>query len=150
MASKEFMEKQQKLLLRKFHAMCGTAGISEDQKRVMIAGYGVNSSRELTARDLMDICEKIDRMNRPDLVELDVWRKRLIASIFGWRKAMRYPTNINEVKAIACRAGEVDRFNDISIEKLRSLYNAFSKKTKDMQTVNDITHEELNYIISVN
>jgi len=144
------MDQQQKLLLKKFHTLCGKAGIGEDEKREIIAAYGVTSSKELSARDLLDICGRIDKMLRPDAHELDKWRKRLIASIFAWRKAMGNVTDMNEVKAIACRGAQVESFNDIPLERLRSLYYAFGKKTKDLDFVDHLTAEELSYITLVN
>lgn len=137
------MDRQQKLLLRKFHTMCGKAGIGEEEKREILAAYGVVSSRELSARELLDICDRIDRMMRPDVAELDAARKRLIAAIFGWRKAMGQSSNMNEVKAIACRAAQAKYFNAIPLERLRSLYSAFGKKTKDLEFVEKLTADEL-------
>lgn len=144
------IDKQQKLLLKKFHTLCGKAGVSQDEKRALVESYGHISSKELTAHELIDLCEKLDRMMRPDLAEMDKYRKRLIASIFAWREAMGDKANMAEVKAIACRAGSAKNFNAIPLERLRSLYNAFAKKTKDLTTVEDLTAEELNYKSWVN
>lgn len=144
------LDKQQKYLLKKFHVMLAKAGIGEEGKRDLLSAYGVESSRELDARELLDLCDRIDRMTRPDAAELDAARKRLIASVFAWRKAMGKPSDMNEVKAIACRAARADRFNAISLERLRSLYYAFSKKTKDLAFVEKLTVEELDYSTWVN
>lgn len=144
------MDQQQKILLRKFHTLCGKAGIGEEEKREILAAYGVTSSHELSARELLDICDSIDRSMRPDAAELDAARKRLIAAIFGWRKAMGHNSDMNEVKAIACRAAQADRFNAIPLERLRSLYYAFGKKTKDLKFVEKLTAEELDYSAWVN
>ena len=150
MATTTFMDIQQKAFLKKFHTLCAKAGIGEENKRVLLAAYGVASSRELDAVDLMDLCNRIDRMMRPDAAELDAARKRLIAAIFGWRKAMGHPSNMDEVKAIACRAAQADRFNAIPLERLRSLYYAFLKKTKDLAFVEQLTADELDYITCTN
>lgn len=139
------------ILIKKFHVLLGKAGIGEMGKREMLASYGVTSTRDLSAHELLELCDKIDRMMKPDVEELDKWRKRLIASIFGWRKAMGDSTNINEVKAIACRAAGVTKgFNSISLEKLRSLYYAFTKKTKDMEFVDKLTADEIDFKTWVN
>lgn len=137
------MDKTKTLILKKFHTMCGKAGINEEQKREMIAAYGVTSSRDLTARELLDLCEAIERMVSKDAAEINKWRKRVIASIFGWRKAMGKETSMTEVKAIACRAADAGYFNAIPLERLRSLYYAFAKKTKDLQFVEKLTADEL-------
>lgn len=130
--------------------MLAKAGIGEDGKREMLAAYGVASSRELDARDLLDLCDKIDRMFRPELAELDAARKRLIAAIFAWRRAMGKTAEMNEVKAIACRAAQADRFNAIPLERLRSLYSAFVKKRKDLAFVEKMTADEIDISAWVN
>lgn len=152
---KTLIERQRNVWIKKFHILIREAGIDNDTKLAMLAAYGVTSSTELELKELIDICEKLDRMIHPEENEMDRWRKRLIAAIYGWRKAMgSNNTTIDEVKAIACRAaGEVAErkgFNSIPLERLRSLYYAFSKKTKDLQTVEQLTQEELDYKSTVN
>lgn len=144
------MDKQQRLLLKKFHVLLAKAGIGEEGKRELLAAYGATSSRELGARELLDLCDRIDRMTRPDAAELDAARKRLIAAIFGWRRAMGQQPDMNEVKAIACRAAQAKYFNAIPLERLRSLYHAFTNKTKDLAFVDKLTAEELDYSTWVN
>ncbi len=56
------MEQQRKLLLKKFHTLLGKAGIGEDGKMEMLAAYGVTTSRDLSAHDLLDLCNKIEQM----------------------------------------------------------------------------------------
>jgi hypothetical protein len=150
MATSTFLDKQQKGLLKKYHTLCAKLGKSESEKREIVAAYGAVSSRELTAYDLMDICNKLDAEITPKLADYDKWRKRVIASIFAWRKALCQPTNINEVKAIACRAAKADSFNAIPLERLRSLYGAFTNKAKDLQFVGELTVEELEYMALMN
>lgn len=71
--------------------------------------------------------------------ELDVWRKRLIASVGGWLTATGKQGGMEVIKAIACRAAQKDDFNAIPKQQLVSLYNAFVQKQKDLKTVNNIT-----------
>lgn len=150
MATSTLIERQQKYLLKKLHVLLGKAGIGEAGKREMLASFGVESAKELDAHELLELCGIIDGMLRPDAAEMDKWRKRLIAAIFAWRKAMAQTTTMNEVKAIACRAAQVDRFNAIPLERLRSLYYAFGKKTKDMDFVERLTKDDLDMAAWVN
>jgi hypothetical protein len=111
----------------------------------------VESSRELTARDLMELCDKLEKTLNPGFAEMDKWRKRLIASINGWLEAMgRRGSNIKMIKAVACRASGKDRFNDIPLDRLRSLYNAFRNKKQDMEMVGWITADELDALSQLN
>jgi len=144
------IEKQQKRLLRRFHTLCSRLGMDDETKRVMLYAYGVDSSRDLSSRDLTDLCTKLEQTLNPQLIDLDVWRKRLIASIGGWLSAMSRPENIKIIKAIACRAAQADTFNNIPLERLRSLYSAFNKKKKDLAMVEKLTVDEVDLLTMCN
>ena len=138
------MDKQQKVMLKKFHTMCGKAGIDNIGKRAMVNSCGVDSSRDLSVHDLISLCDSIDKMMNKEAAEQDKWRKRVIGVLFSWYKALGKPTdNMNIVKAVACRAAEVKHFNDIPLERLRSIYYAFSKKIKDLNFAEELTADEL-------
>lgn len=147
---KTFSEKLQKPLLRKFHTLCGNLGMSKEDKREMIEPYGVESSADLSVKDLIDLCTKLENISNPKLVELDKCRKRLIAAVGGWLKALGKQNDIKMIKAVACRAAEREAFNDIPLERLRSLYAAFTDKQKDLQTVRDMTIDELDILTYMN
>lgn len=124
-----------KSLIRKFHTLCSAAGIGEMGKRAMLESYGVESSRELSDKELMELCAAIERTTSRQYADLDRWRKRLIASIYGWMQMQNKYADINIVKGVACRAAQKSRFNDIPMERLRSLYYAFKQKTDDIAMV---------------
>jgi hypothetical protein len=137
-----FLDKQQKSLLKKYHTLCAKSGISESEKCEMVASYGVASSRELTAHDLLDICNKIEQANRPDIAELDKWRKRLLATLFEYLRRLRKPEDMDLAKAIACRATGSKSFNKIPLERLRSLYNGFRNSNNDLAFIAELTADE--------
>lgn len=148
-----FMETEQKKYLKRFHTLLGKAGVSQEGKDAILESYGVESSRDLSAKDLLDICNKLAMQADPAMAQMDKWRKWVIASIGGWRRVMGRSvalcstdaagSEINMIKAIACRASRRDRFNEIPLEQLRSLYYAFKHKQEDLETVCSITNEEL-------
>ena len=150
-----FIETEQKKLVKKFHVLLGKANIGQDGKEAILESYGVESSRDLSAIDLLDICEKLSEEADPKLGEYNKWRKRLMASIGGWTRALGKvpsdPTKGGEmIKAIACRAARRERFNDIPLEQLRSLYYAFAKKQKDIAMTEEMTSDEINRLITLN
>lgn len=59
---------------------------------------------------------------------LDQARKRLLKSIFANLEARGYKPTMEYVKSLACRSAKVDRFNNIELEKLKSLFNSFKNK----------------------
>jgi hypothetical protein len=73
---------------------------------------------------------------------LDKARKRLIACIGGYLTAMGSKNEIGLIKATACRASAYyTRFNDIPLDRLNSLYNAFLKRQRDIKAAQAIAHE---------
>jgi hypothetical protein len=145
------MEKENRRLVKKYHVLCGRLGLTEEDRRAMLtANYGAVSSLDLTEAELMELCDALDRQLRPEAGEMDRWRKRLLGAIFGYFKAIGRATDMAEVKRVACRAAEATEFNRIPIERLRSLYSAFRKRHKDVETVAAITGETLLSRVSLN
>ena len=137
------MEKEKKRLVKRFHTLLGKAGIDDDGKRDILSAYGVKSSLDLDCRGLMEVCDRLTPLTTPGLAEADRWRKRVMAAIFSYCREMKREVTVNEVKAIACRAAGTKSFNRIPVDRLRSLYNAFKQRTKDLQTVDRMTVAEL-------
>ena len=73
-------------LLKKFHTLCSVLGLSEDQKSTLLQSWGVESSRDLSQHQLIDICAKLsEQVNHKDgTASLDKLRKQLIAAIVCW------------------------------------------------------------------
>ena len=150
MATLTFEDKQTNALLKKFHTLLGKAGIGADGKEAILHSYGAISSRDLSATQLIEICNALDKQLNPELAKLDKHRKLLMASIGGWLRAMGRTDDSAKIKAIACRASERSNFNDIPLEQLRSLYSAFNKKQKDLANVEILTIESVEYLSLLN
>ena len=137
------MDKQQKWLLRQFHTLCTRLGMTEEEKRALIEGYGVESSKDIDNHDLMNLCHTLELQLNKVAKEADALRKRVIAAIGGWLRLTGKSHNIDTIKSIACRASGYSDFNKIPTERLRNLYNCFLKKQKDMDAVERIAMELL-------
>lgn len=144
------VDKQKNALIKRFHTFLGRAGIDQDEKLVILDQYGVDSSKLLTVDQLLEVCNLLDQRLNPQLSEMDRWRKRLLAAIFDWMRKMGKTGNIEQVKAIACRASGVTNYNNIPVERLRSLYCAFGKKSRDLDFVSEVTAAEIDAIIYSN
>lgn len=121
-----------KKLLSKYHVLCKTLNMDADNKAVILQQYGVESSKDLTDYQLIDIINKLTA-NVP--TDHDKWRKRVIAVIGAWLRSINKPENIDEIKAIACRATGCNNFNSITVSKLRIVYNEFVNKNKIKETI---------------
>lgn len=127
-------------ILKKFHTLCSVLGLTEAEKRVIVESYGVESSRDMDTHDLIDVCGKLSEQanERTGVGEMDKLRKRAMAAIGGYLKAVGRESNATVIKGIACRATGHADFNKIPRERLRNLVAAFNNKVKDAQAVNEI------------
>jgi hypothetical protein len=138
MKENPIMDKVQRDLIRKYHAVAASAGLSESERHAILSSYGVESSRDLTQHQLIDVIATISsNLN----AHQDRLRKRLIASIGRYLRTAGYDENIVTIKATAVRASGYDSFNKIPPERMRSLIFAFNHKTRDLESVNEITQE---------
>lgn len=143
-------DKLRSVLVRRYHTLCSRLGLNADDKHELLAAYEVESSLELSCRQLEDVCSKLDAMLRPEIGQLDKWRKRLMAAIGGWLRLLGQTDNAQRIRAIACRAAQHENFNDIPVDRLRNLYYSFVNKQKDFREVQRITNEELEILSFMN
>jgi len=138
------MTNHEKYLIKRLHALLARLGFNGDAKREMLfESYGVISSSDLTTKQLVELCDSLEYRLSSKKKEIDLHRKRVIAAIGGWLTALGRENEIGVIKAIASRAAEAKSFNDIPLERLRSIYNAFLKKQKDLRFVDNLTKVEL-------
>lgn len=124
-------------LLKKFHTLCSVLGMTDDQKKDILSSWGVESSRDLTQHQLIDICAKLSEQvnHKNGTASLDKLRKQVIAAIGGWLRETYQSQGISKIKGIACRATGYSDFNKIPRERLRNLIATFNNKTKDKKSV---------------
>lgn len=135
MVENRTMDSIHKGLLKKFHTLCSVLGIDAEGKRTIIASYGVESSRDIDTHDLVDLCAKLSEQAGSDGDELSRMRRRAMASIGSYLKAMSLESNVSVIKGIACRATGYKEFNKIPKERLRNLVYTFNNKVKDARNV---------------
>lgn len=140
---KTFQDKEQSVLIRKFHALLRDCNMDAEDKAEILFLNGVSSSKDLSNQQLNEICAALYGMANPGALLMDKLRKRLMACIGDYLKTMDYKADAKMIKAVACRAASVSSFNEISETKLRALYNAFIAYKKAMVQVAEITSEIL-------
>lgn len=144
----ERIEKNQR---RVFHALAYRLGMSEDERRQMLLdNFGVESSADLDAHQLTDLIHTLERIANPELKKLDTWRKRLIAAVSGYLKDMGRECDIYTAKRVACRAAGKDSFDNIPLDRLRSLYNAFTHRSRDLTSVSSLMQFPVNLDVCKN
>jgi len=142
-----FENKEQNRLLKRFHTLLGKAGISRAGKEGLLAGYGVESSKDLTIAQLVECCDILYGKLNPNLQELDKARKQLMASISEWHRATnRNNPSADYIKEIASRASKVVEFNKIPLKQLRRLIGLFNKARREHLRVTELTLDMINHL----
>jgi len=147
---KTISQKQHSYLIKQYHTLCNRLDLDAETKASMVAQYGVESSKQMRTVDLAELCHKLELQLKPELAEMDLWRKRLMASIGGWLKLINHECSPAKIKGVACRAAQKDNFNDIPKQQLINLYSAFTKKQKDFKSVTELTIQELDILTLMN
>lgn len=135
-------------LIKRYHTLASRQGINDEERKAFLSAWGAESSKDLTVDQLNEVCRALARNYFEKTA--DKWRKRVLASIFGWFKLINVNVDSEYVKAVACRASGYDKFNDIPKEKLISIYNTFTHKSKVFAQVGKIEGEELDNIKHLN
>lgn len=140
MKETKVMDQIQKDLIKKYHTLAGQLGMTTEERSSLLALYNVESSRDLSQHQLIDVCaclaRELDKIHGRD--SMDALRKRLIAVVGKYLTACgKFNVDIAYIKATACRAAGIKEFNRIPRERLRSLYGAFRIKLKDIKNVEE-------------
>ena len=143
-------DRQQAWLLKRFHTLCTRIGMQDHEKAALIDGFGVTSSRDMSAVQLQHACDALDKRINPELIEIDKWRKRVMGSIGGWLSITSQLGNAEKIKGIACRATNFKAFNEIPKDRLINIYYSFLKKQQDFKRVDGIVKEDLETLTYMN
>lgn len=117
---------------------------AEAIKRMIVSKYsgGKTSSIAALLANYPAIYYRMKReFTNKAYTELDAARKRVIACIFDYLKQKGIKANMEYVKAVAVRASGQERFNDITLNQLKQLYQAFGSKKlsqEDKELLNQI------------
>lgn len=135
---------EKKVLIRKYHTLATQLKMDTDERKTVLAAYGVESSKDLNAQELDELCKLLKQQLNSDA---DKWRKRLMASIYGYLQLTGRAGNPEYVKAIAMRsAGDYESFNRIPVAKLQTLYYLFLDKQKVLKRTGELLSEDLDFM----
>lgn len=136
------MDQIHKGLVKKYHTLCTVLGLDDEAKSAILTSWGVESSRDLTQHQLIDICAKLSSQvdEKQGTARLDKLRKQVIAAIGGWLRETGQSEGLSKIKGIAMRASGYDDFNKIPRERLRNLIATFNNKVKDARAVDALTN----------
>lgn len=121
-------------ILRKYHTMCGLAGLKDYEKVALLEQYGVESSTQLETHDLIDLCgflqKRIDERSGTAHAEMDALRKRCIKALCMYidAKGIETTDKIAYVKEMACRSAKKKVFNKLTAAELRGVIGYFNNE----------------------
>ncbi len=130
------LSNEKKKLIQRFHIALKQAGMAK-QKEAMLEELGVESTRDLAEAELEQMIAALTGSG-------DKWRKRVMAAIFAWCRAISYEADTATVKGIACKASGYKRFNDIPVSRLRDVYYEFVRKSKTTASVREFKQQVIN------
>jgi hypothetical protein len=142
---KAFVDKLESDLRRTFHIKLRKYGLGDDIKALILESFGVESTKELNNRELIQVIDSLDKDYDADYAAMDKLRKQVMAAIGAYLRVMDMKEDSRYIKGMACRAaskkGDIKykNFNDIPKSKLRGIYNEFVKQRKAIEG----TREEL-------
>ena len=142
-------EQLNKRLIKRFYTLLSNVQNPSDAKAGILQSYRVTSTRDLSIDQLKEACDFLDQTVSAPPKALNESRKRLLAAIGGWYKAIgkvEAASNIDYIKATACRAAKKPAFNKIPLQQLINLYGLFCQKQRDNDTVEIIKAEEVDYL----
>lgn len=139
-------EAYRKSLIKRLHTVKSEIGLTDDQYRAMLSGFGAESSKDLSIDELIRAIELLQTHNPDD----DKWRKRCIAAIGAYLRATSRTESVELIKGIACNASGYDSFNRIPTSRLRDIYYEFSRKAKVSAKVTKMVNNDIDYISSLN
>ena len=139
-------EAYRKNLIKRLHAAKTEIGLTDDQYRAMLSGFGVESSKQLSIDELIKAIELLQTRNPND----DKWRKRCIAAIGAYLRVTTRKENTDLIKGIACKASGYANFNKIPTSRLRDIYYEFTRKAKLTANITKMVNNDIDYVSSLN
>ena len=130
-------ENQRKMIM----AMCAKQGIDDELRAELAHQFSTGRTTHvgsLTVAEAAEMIGKLKANQSSSDTTMDVWRKRLMAAVGAYLKSKNYEPTPDRIKATACRAAGMPNaqcFNHIPADRLRSLYNAFCQRNRDMKEV---------------
>ena len=135
--------------LKQLMTLLSMQKVSDEDRAQLVCSWTkgrTSSARELRPGEMQEI---VDQLQKADKANPDIWRKRVMASIYNNKKKMNKEASPEIVKGIACRAAKAKDFNKIPVQRLVSLYAAFTNMQKDLnfakRMVESFTLESQNY-----
>ena len=139
------IEKDKNHYIKKFKTLLGNGKIDRNAELAMLSAYGVESCKDMTIYELIELCQKVELMVDPELAKMDKLRKNVLGSIKGWLELTgRKGMSLDYIKSIACRSAKVENFNRIKEKGLRKIIGEFNRDQEFEKGISKTKIELLN------
>lgn len=141
MKANKQMEDIHRTIVKKWHTLASLCGLTEDDKKAVLASYGVQSSNDMQTHDLIDVCgslqKQLDAKTGAAAHEetKDKLRKRALRCMCDYIEAKGINTTdkIAYAKQMATRAAKKTDFNRLTTSELRGVIGYFNKERETLQ-----------------
>lgn len=141
---KVMIDEEQKRLVKRFKTMLNQYSIDRNTELALLAGYGKESCKDMSAYELIELCDNLQKTHDDEYKKLDKLRKRVLAVAIAVNGLRGYPTTVDYAKRFIVHAvSDFKSFNSIPKERLNSLYAALKNMQKDLQSVKELTVMEI-------
>lgn len=138
-------------LIKKYHVLIGKLKMSDDDKLTLLRQWGVESSKEMSDAQLIQLCNLLETLshgsNDAELVKWQNWTRTMVINA---AKAVGQHYSNEYAEAILCRATGCKSFQSIPKHRLIAMYNQFKKAKADANMVHDLILEDFKLIAKLN
>lgn len=137
-------------LIKRYHTLVGKLTMSDEDKLTLLKQWGVTSSKELNADQLLQLCNLLSSFidNRDsDLVKWQKWTRDMVKSA---ARAVGSNYDDSYAEAILCRATGCKSFQAIPKHRLIAMYNQFKKAKSDACAVKQLIVDDIQALAKLN
>jgi len=102
------------------------------------------SPMDMDNKELSETCLAFERVLNPRMPETETMRKKNIDSIVAWLEFYGKEKNTEAATIIACVESGMRFFDEIPVNKLRSIYRNFKRKRKEFLSIEKVVSETIN------
>lgn len=137
-------------LIKKYHVLVGKLKMSDDDKLTLLRQWGVESSKDMSDAQLIQLCKLLESFSTVEETELQKWQKWTRQMVQSAARSVGMNYNDAYAEAILCRATGCKSFQSIPKHRLIAMYNQFKKAKADSGAVKSLIIEDIQGLARLN
>lgn len=126
---------ERRLALADIHRIKNTRGISDENWRLMLTSYGVESSADLPLGQLRLFRRRLHEMFADEVHcdERAKWLKRVYGVVGKWLRDNGWKDDSEAIRTVICRAARKKALRSIELSHLKQIYYAWKAKSEQVE-----------------